>query len=194
MTIAIEVTHKAVCDGCAGNVFLEFKDLKDLHEQMRIQKWEEERKKHFCWACSIKRKLMKIVIRDFKESDTNFLLSAWIKSSYSNVTGYKERYGVFHKGMEAIIKKKYQAKELIPYVACLDSDEDLILGFAVFGTDYTLHYVFVKEAFKKLGICNQLLSFMYKNKKEIIVSHWCKDIAHIKKNYKVEYNRFKLYN
>lgn len=137
---------------------------------------------------------MQILIREFKPEDTNFILSSWIKSAYSNVTGYREKYSVFHKGMELIIRKKYENGSFMPYIACLDSDPDFILGFAVFGNDYTLHYVFTKEAFKRLGVCKALLSYMYKNKNEIVVSHWCKDIAFIKKNYKVEYNRFKLFN
>ena len=137
---------------------------------------------------------MQILIREFKDEDTNFILSSWIKSAYSNITGYREKYSVFHKGMESIIRKKYEDGSFIPYVACLDSDPDFILGFAVFGNDYTLHYVFTKEAFKRLGVSKALLSYMYKNKTEIVVSHWCKDMAYIKKSYKVEYNRFKLFN
>ena len=97
---------------------------------------------------------MKIKIRQFKEEDTNFILSSWIKSSYSNITGYREKYGNYHKGLETIIKRKYANGEIVPYIACLDDDVDFILGFAVFGTDYTLHYVFVKEAFKRLGIAS----------------------------------------
>ena len=137
---------------------------------------------------------MKIIIREFKPEDTNFILSAWIKSSYANITGYREKYSAYHKGLESIIKRKYEDGSIIPVVACLDSDPDFILGFAVFGTDYTLHYCFTKEAFKKLGVCKGLLAYIYKNKKEITVSHWCKDIIYIKKLYKVDYNRFKLFS
>lgn len=137
---------------------------------------------------------MQILIREFKPEDTNFILSSWIRSSYSNATGYKEKFSVFHKGMESIIKKKYEDGSIIPYIACLDSDPDFILGFAIFGTDYTLHYVFTKEAFKRLGVCKTLLNHMYKNKKDIKVSHWCKDLNYIKKHYNVEYDRFKLFS
>ena len=137
---------------------------------------------------------MKIKIREFKNEDANFILSTWIKSFYSNGTGYRERMSVFHKGMEALIKGKYEDKSIIPLVACLDEDEDAILGFAVFGTDYTLHYVCVKETYKKMGISKILLGHMFKNRKEITVSHWTKDIKYIQKNYDVTYNRFKFFN
>lgn len=137
---------------------------------------------------------MKIQIREFKESDTNFVISCWVKSSYNNGTGYKERLGAYHKGLEDFIKKKYNAEELLCYVACMEDDQDLLLGFAVFGTDYSLHFVYVKEAFKKQGICKQLLNHFYKTKKDIKVSFWTKDIKYIQKLYNVTYDRFRFFN
>lgn len=137
---------------------------------------------------------MKIKIREFKEADTNFIISCWVKSSYNNGTGYKERLGVYRKGLDELIKQKYEDGELLAYVACLEDDDDLILGFAVFGTNYCLHYTYVKEAFKKQGICKQLLNYFYKSKKDIKVSFWTSDVKYIKKHYNVTYDRFKFYN
>jgi hypothetical protein len=136
---------------------------------------------------------MKIAIREFKPEDMNFILDAWIKSAYSNITGYKERKSVFHKGMESIIKRKLSDKSMLVFVACEESEPDFILWFAAFGTDYSLHYVFVKEVFKKIGVSKMLLSNFYKNKKEITVSHWCDGLKHIK-GFDLEYNRFKFFN
>ena len=136
---------------------------------------------------------MNVVIREMKDEDQNFILASWIKSSYANITGYREKYPIFHKNMEAIIKKRLANKEFMAYVACLDEDEDFILGYAIFGGDYTLHFTFVKQAFKKMGICKKLLTNFYKQKKEITVSFWCSDIVYIKKMFHVEYNRFKFF-
>jgi hypothetical protein len=97
--------------------------------------------------------------------------------------------------MESIIRRKYENGELVCYVACLDDDSDFIIGFAAFGTDYTLHYAFVKEAFKRLGVCKQLLNYFYKTRKKITVSHWNKkNMDFISKMYEIEYNRFKFFN
>lgn len=136
---------------------------------------------------------MKLKIREAQESDFNFILSTWIKSSYSGLTGYRERQSVYHKGMDLFIKKQYDEGNIMAFVACPEGDEDLILGFAVFGTDYSLHYTAVKEAFKRQGICKSLLNHMYKGKKEIKVSFWTKDIAYIKRMYNVTYDRFKFF-
>lgn len=137
---------------------------------------------------------MKIKIREFRPEDVNFIISCWCKSSYNNGTGYKERLGIYHKGLDELIKKKYEAGELLAYVACLEDDEDLLLGFAVFGIDYSLHFVYVKQAFQKQGICKQLLSHFYRSKKDIKVSFWTKDIKYIQKLYSVTYDRFRFFN
>ena len=137
---------------------------------------------------------MKINIRELKESDVNFILATWCRSAYSNATGYREKQSIFHKGLERVIKRRYEQGDLLVYIACDSDDPDFILGFAVFGYVYSLHYVYVKEAFKRLGVAKALLSFFYKNKKEITVSFWTKDIDHIKKMYQVTYDRFKFFN
>lgn len=136
---------------------------------------------------------MKIEIRPMKDDDLVFVLASWIKSSYSSITGYRERYGTYHKHMEAIIRARIKSGDFLVYVACLDSDPDFILGYACFGNEYTLHYAFTKQAFKKLGVCKKLLEGFYKSKKEIVVSFWCSDINYIKKMFHVEYNRFKFF-
>lgn len=137
---------------------------------------------------------MKILIREFKPEDVNFIISCWVKSSYKSSTGYKERLGVYHRGIDSLIKKKYDRKELLAYVACMEDDPDLLLGFVVIGMDMSLHYVYVKEAFKRQGIGTKLLDHVFKSRKEIKASFWTKDIKYIQKIYKVEYDRFRFFN
>jgi len=134
-----------------------------------------------------------IPIREFKEADTNFVISTWLRSFYSNQTGYKEKSDVYFANHQKQIKKLWANGSLFCYVAHDPSDEDVILGFAVFGNDYTLHYVCVKEIYKKMGVCKALLNHFYKSRDEITVSHWTKDCAIINKVYKVNYNRYKFF-
>lgn len=136
---------------------------------------------------------MKVQIRPFKAEDIPFIVSCWVKSSYKTGTGYMERPNIYHKGLDELIKKRYEEGSILAYVACLEEDADLILGFAVFGTDYTLHFIYVKEAFKRQGISKALLSFFYKSRKDIKVSFWTKDIKHIQKNYSLTYDRFRFF-
>lgn len=41
-------------------------------------------------------------------------------------------------------------------IACSPEDPDVIVGYLVYEPK-TIHYVYVKEAFRKLGICRRLL-------------------------------------
>lgn len=136
---------------------------------------------------------MKFNIREFRDEDTNFVISTWLRSFYSNQTGYKEPSKVFFHEHQKQIKKLWNDKKLFCYLAVSPEDEDIILGFAVFGIDYTLHYVCVKEVYKRLGVARALLNMFYKNRSEIITSHWTKDCAHLNKIYKLNYNRYRFY-
>ena len=111
-----------------------------------------------------------IKIRTFKPEDYNFIITTWAKSQYSDGPGAKEHYKLFHKGIADFFNKNLQSDDLIIYVAHTQDDEDFILGYAVFGNDYTLHYCFTKGAFKKMGIAKTLLNHFYKSKKQITVT------------------------
>lgn len=42
-------------------------------------------------------------------------------------------------------------------VACLKEDEDVILGYIIFEEPNILHYVFIKEAFRRLDVAKNLI-------------------------------------
>ena len=136
---------------------------------------------------------MNIKIRGFKPEDINFILDSWLKSYFKNQTGYKEDGKVFFSSHQKQIEKLFNDGRLVVQVACLPDDDDIILGFAVFGTDYSLHYISVKQSFQRLGIARMILRSFYKDRSEITVSHWTKDIQHIKRIYKVNYNRYRFF-
>ena len=58
----------------------------------------------------------------------------------------------YHKVLEALINKS------IVNVACLVEDRDVILGYSILSTDEeTVHWCFVKSAFRNRGISKDLL-------------------------------------
>jgi hypothetical protein len=134
-----------------------------------------------------------IQIRPYRADDYNFIVSSWSKSAYEYSSGKMEKFSIYHDGIKDLFDRKMKDEEIQCYIAYTNNDEDFILGYAVFGTDYTLHYCFTKTAFRNVGICKALLNHFYKSKKVITVSHYTKFINYIKKNYEVEYNRFKFY-
>lgn len=136
---------------------------------------------------------MQIKIRDAVAADRNYILNTWIKSYYSTQTGYKEDYKTFAVNHQRQIERLFNEGKLIVQVACPHDDDESILGFIAFGTDYTLHYLAVKETFKRLGVAKKLAKSCFKDRSEIVVSHWTKDIEHIKRIYKVNYNRYRFF-
>ena len=87
-----------------------------------------------------------------KEEDFNFVISSWLKSSrhrFKQLTN--EDY--FDPYKEKIIDLLQEAD----VVVMEDEENDLILGFIAFTPEDTVHYVYVKYAFRKMGIAKALI-------------------------------------
>ena len=96
-------------------------------------------------------------IRNGKTDDIPFIMSTWLRGLYYG----NEFFGIMPKDIfmdnykhicEALINKSTIK------VACLIEDEDVILGYAILSPDLTtLHWAFVKNAFRNKGISKDLL-------------------------------------
>jgi len=137
---------------------------------------------------------VKIKIREYLPDDKNFILTTMVKSSYEWLSGKKERFAVYYSGIEDTLVRRYESGSLKVIVACDSEDENFILGYAIYDLGYNLHYVFVKMAFRNLGISKMILDHIFKSKTNITVSFWTKDIKYIQKKYNTEFNRFTFFN
>lgn len=96
------------------------------------------------------------IIRDGTPGDFNFIFSTWLKGlRYGNElyklidpTIYFKQY---HKVLELLLKSAHIK------IACLKDDPDTILGYAV-STGACLHWIFVKKAWRGIGIARNLMS------------------------------------
>jgi hypothetical protein len=136
---------------------------------------------------------MNIILREFLPDDKNFILTTMIKSSYEDTTGKKERFSIYHDGLSNCLINKFQSGEINILVACTDDDPSFIVGYAIYDLNYTLHYVLVKMAFRRMGIANMILDKIFKTKKNITVSFYTKDLRFLLNKYNLEYDRFKFY-
>lgn len=130
-------------------------------------------------------------IREAKGSDLNFIYDTWLKSYRNSVLASQCGDAVFFSHYRFVIDKLLH--DCKPLIACLPNDEDVILGYLVAQAPDTIHYLFVKEAFRQLGIGNALITHQNLSSDPLTLTHispFCKYIARHKHVY---YNPFKLY-
>lgn len=105
-------------------------------------------------------KLLKsqVQIRAATEGDLGFIFNSWLKSyknsAYSKFITNPVYYDMHHKVIESILKRSKV------YVAVSVSDPTRIFGYVCTelsaGTQ-VIHYAYVKETFRKMGILTMLL-------------------------------------
>lgn len=99
-------------------------------------------------------------IREMRDGDTNFILSTWLKSYYEALRHYGQKGcpypkdDVFFQGHQAEIKNNLSAMSVMVCVA--PDDENQIIGWLAHKGE-CLHYVYVKQVFRKLGVAKALI-------------------------------------
>jgi len=100
-----------------------------------------------------------VQIRAATETDIGFIFNSWLKSykqsSFSKFIPGAVYFDLHHKTIESILKR---AKVL---VAVNPADTNQIYGYIVYETvqeTSVVHYCYVKESFRKMGILTLLLS------------------------------------
>ena len=114
-----------------------------------------------------------IVVRGFEAGDKSFLYDAWLKS-FKNTSDFAKRIpdGIFfHEHGEKITAMAMRSTARV-VVATLDDEPGLILGFAAYEVDPgCLHYVYVREAWRKVGIARKMLGAAHLSGR-VLFSHW----------------------
>ncbi len=118
--------------------------------------------------------ILPIQIRKAQRSDVPFITSSWLKS---NRDGFMVRsvpntvyYHQHHKILEAIMPNG------IVIVACNEEDPDQILGWCcaeVVDTALVIHYIYIKQPFRKFGIATKLVTLLEETEKPpaVMVTH-----------------------
>ena len=102
---------------------------------------------------------MIVLYRPGVAADLDFILSSWLRScrnrhyfdAWDNDAYYNDA-----SGFQAWVKAVLRRPETVQTIACPDDDEGQILGYAVTGPN-VLHYVYVKQPFRKGGIAKGLV-------------------------------------
>lgn len=98
-------------------------------------------------------------IRDIREGDLPFVFQTWLKSFKTDSHfAHRIRDTVYFPNHHLIVEILLERATTL--VACLEDDEDVILGYLTFERDLrgmpVLHYAFVKEAWRRNGVARSL--------------------------------------
>lgn len=99
-----------------------------------------------------------VVVRPGKDLDVPFIFATWLKGlRYGNELFELIDATVYFEVYHQVIQKILTAPGTQVSVACLSSDPDTIVGYAV-SNGATLHWVHVKSAWRNIGVAKQLVA------------------------------------
>jgi len=98
-------------------------------------------------------------IRDSVPGDHNFISATFLRGLYYGDSWFSlMRKDDFMVNYSSIIEALLRNTNTRVKIACLKEDYDVILGYAILGSNDTLNWVYVKKDWRKLGIANSLIS------------------------------------
>lgn len=131
--------------------------------------------------------------------DFPFIVSYWLNSyfreSYFAMRIKKDIFFESHKAIINLILNRSSTKSLIAYH---EAEPTVSLGFLVYedipDTSKVVHFCFVKEHYRKMGIAQFLFESAEIEPKKSQFTHWTFDLDDIKKNKlkKMIYNPYRL--
>lgn len=89
-------------------------------------------------------------------TDRNFILATWLKGLYFGNAQLRQfdMHLFFKMYNDRLIELLLHPTTAI-IIGCLNDDKDVIIGYCVYTAD-CVHWVFVKESFRMMGVANQI--------------------------------------
>lgn len=98
-----------------------------------------------------------ITIRLAKENDRAFIMATWLRGLYYGNPWFNEiKKDNFMDKYHEIISQLIAKPTVESHIAALEEDPDIILGYSITEAQ-TLHWIFVKEAWRRIGIAKSLI-------------------------------------
>ncbi len=128
-----------------------------------------------------------IELRPANADDMNFVYSSWLSSV---ATGEKRRTPkeIVYKNHREIMARALNKSYVL--IACMHDHKDQILGWLCY-EDTVLHYVYVKQTFRKHGVASMLVNHLNLDE-PYTVTHWSWRLWDISKTHKLVYNPYLL--
>jgi hypothetical protein len=119
-------------------------------------------------------------------NDKNFICATWLNSYFTSSRFAKRiTHRIFKDYHSEVIERILTNPKTEVLIASSIDDPDTIFGYLVFQKYKTpiLHYVYVKHAFKKMGIAAELIQKADVGFPNIIVTHWTFDLEDVLDKY-----------
>jgi ribosomal protein S18 acetylase RimI-like enzyme len=133
-----------------------------------------------------------ILLRPANKDDVGFIFNSWLKSFRGSAHAAPISNEIYYSEHHKVIERILQYYDVV--IACNEQDPSQIYGFICAGnTDsiFTLHYVYIKHTFRRMGIANALLnSFEHSEEYAAIYTHNSKSAAHLAKKYNFIYHPY----
>lgn len=98
-----------------------------------------------------------VVTRNVKLEDKNFIMATFLRGIFYGDTWFGQiPKDIFMSNYHKIAEALVTAPTTTITVSCLREDPDIILGYAMY-TQNRLHWVFVKSAWRSIGIAKSLV-------------------------------------
>jgi hypothetical protein len=137
-----------------------------------------------------------IEVRPYRPSvDKDFLYSTWLKNyKHSSYFAKRIKPTVFFRGHQIVVDHILNKPTCKALVACPKDDSETILGYIVFEPTFNVvHFTFVKDAFRNMGIARRLLKESGIDTEKLMFSHWTFPIDEIIRKYEqITYNPYLL--
>lgn len=96
-------------------------------------------------------------VRGATEEDYPFIYATWLRSQYYGNSWFKQiDKDTFFNSYKLVVETRLRSSSV--RVSCLSSDPEIVLGYSVTSPDdTTLHWVYVKRAWRGLGVAKELV-------------------------------------
>jgi len=133
-----------------------------------------------------------ILLRPANAADVGFLFNAWLKSFRNSEFASSIPNEIYYSEHHKVIENLLQNYQVV--IACNQEDTSQIYGFICAGltdTIFTVHYLYVKHTFRKLGIATELLNSFGRNSEYVgIYTHKTKASTSLAKKHNLIYHPY----
>lgn len=116
-----------------------------------------------------------VVVRKFIETDEAFVYSTWLRNyKHSSYFAKRIRPHTFFKGHWNVVNHLLAKPTVIVFIAHPKEDEETILGYLAceLADKPIVHFIFVKDAFRNMGIATALFEHAKIDPNNMFFTHW----------------------